>query len=90
MNCVRFLVRGKVQGVGYRWFVARHASPLGLTGYARNLPDGAVEVVVRGAASAIGEMQQLLERGPEFAEVSGVEKVDILDEVTEFKTFEIR
>lgn len=45
----RFLVSGMVQGVGFRWFVARHARALGLGGYARNLPDGRVEVVASGA-----------------------------------------
>ena len=48
----RFLVSGVVQGVGFRWFVARHARALGLGGYARNLPDGRVEVVAAGGDDA--------------------------------------
>ena len=44
----RFQVFGAVQGVGFRWFAARHARSLGLTGYARNLPNGSVEVMVDG------------------------------------------
>ena len=70
----RFLVAGQVQGVGYRWFVARHARGLGLTGYARNLGDGRVEVVASGDESALNELEQLLRRGPANAQVSGVER----------------
>jgi acylphosphatase len=72
----RFLVAGQVQGVGYRWFVARHARGLGLTGYARNLGDGRVEVVASGDESALSELELLLRRGPANAQVSGVERED--------------
>jgi acylphosphatase len=54
----KFLVSGMVQGVGYRWFVARHARSLGLSGYARNLPDGRVEVVVQGPEGALPDLGQ--------------------------------
>jgi acylphosphatase len=70
----RFLVAGEVQGVGFRWFVARHARGLGLTGYARNLGDGRVEVVASGDESALDELEELLRRGPANAQVSGVER----------------
>ena len=76
----RFLVGGQVQGVGYRWFVARHARGLGLTGYARNLGDGRVEVVASGDESALNELEQLLRRGPANAQVSGVEREDQVHE----------
>ena len=76
----RFLVAGQVQGVGYRWFVARHARGLGLTGYARNLGDGRVEVVASGDESALEQLEQLLRRGPANAQVSGVEREDQLHE----------
>ena len=77
----RFLVTGQVQGVGYRWFVARHARTLGLTGYARNLADGRVEVVTRGDdAAALGELEAMLRRGPANALVSGVEREDDVDD----------
>lgn len=70
----RFVVSGMVQGVGFRWFVARHARALGLTGYARNLPDGSVEVVVNGPEEALPELERLLRAGPASAQVDQVER----------------
>jgi len=68
----RFFVSGIVQGVGYRYFAMRMAQRLGLTGYARNLPDGRVEVYAAGSASTLAEFRSELERGPQGASVSGV------------------
>jgi acylphosphatase len=70
----RFLVSGLVQGVGFRWFVARHARSLGLAGYARNLPDGRVEVVVSGPDEALPALERLLRAGPANAQVERVER----------------
>jgi acylphosphatase len=70
----RFLVFGMVQGVGFRWFVARHARSLGLTGYARNLPNGSVEVVVDGPEESLPALEQLLRRGPANSQVDRVER----------------
>jgi acylphosphatase len=70
----RFLVYGMVQGVGFRWFVARHARGLGLTGYARNLADGSVEVVVDGPEDSLPELERLLQAGPANARVERVER----------------
>ena len=70
----RFQVFGMVQGVGFRWFVARHARSLGLTGYARNLPTGSVEVVVDGPEEAIPALERLLRTGPAHAQVDRVER----------------
>jgi acylphosphatase len=73
----RFLVAGMVQGVGFRWFVARHARGLGLAGFARNLPDGRVEVVATGGdAAAMARMEELLRAGPAHARVETVERQD--------------
>jgi acylphosphatase len=69
----RFLISGLVQGVGFRWFVARHARSLGLIGYARNLPDGRVEVVVSGPEEALPALEQLLRSGPANAQVDRVD-----------------
>lgn len=70
----RFLVSGLVQGVGFRWFVARHARALGLKGYARNLANGSVEVVVSGPEEAFPELERLLRAGPASAQVERVER----------------
>jgi acylphosphatase len=71
-----FLVSGAVQGVGFRWFVARHARSLGFNGYARNLPDGRVEVVVSGPASALPGFEELLRTGPAYARVESVDRTE--------------
>jgi acylphosphatase len=71
---LRYLVSGQVQGVGFRWFVARHARHLGLNGYARNLPDGRVEVVVSGPDEVLPKLEQLLRAGPANAQVDRVER----------------
>ena len=74
MTC-RFVVAGVVQGVGFRWFVARHARALGLTGFARNLADGRVEVVVAGADdAAIAALEERLRAGPAHARVESVSR----------------
>jgi acylphosphatase len=70
----RFEVFGMVQGVGFRWFVARHARSLGLTGYARNLPNGSVEVMVDGPEEALPALERLLRAGPANAQVDRVER----------------
>lgn len=74
MTDLRYLVSGQVQGVGFRWFVARHARSLGLNGYARNLPDGRVEVVVSGPEEVLPKLEQLLLAGPANAQVDQVER----------------
>jgi acylphosphatase len=70
----RYVVQGRVQGVGYRYFVLRQAEALGVCGFARNLPDGAVEVVAEGSAEVLAAFEALLRDGPAFAEVTGVER----------------
>ena len=70
----RWIVRGRVQGVGFRYFAQRAAAELGLTGYARNLDDGGVEVYAAGAEEKLSQMAGLLHRGPRWADVRGVEE----------------
>jgi acylphosphatase len=68
------LVRGRVQGVYFRAFVQQHAQALGLSGWARNLPDGAsVEVVAEGPRQTLDELLVHLHRGPPRARVDVVE-----------------
>jgi acylphosphatase len=63
-----------VQGVGYRYFAQRAAVELGLTGYARNLDDGRVEVYAAGSAAQLAALAGMLYRGPRWADVRGVEE----------------
>ena len=87
----RFLVSGHVQGVGFRWFVARHARALGLSGYARNLPDGRVEVVAEGRDdAALGQLEERLRAGPAHARVEAVAREDDIAAAVPPGSFDIR
>ena len=86
----KFLVSGMVQGVGFRWFVARHARALGLVGYATNLPDGRVEVVVSGPEESLPALEQLLRAGPANAQVERVERSSEPVPALAGKSFDIR
>jgi acylphosphatase len=67
------VVRGRVQGVGFRYFVVQKARELGLHGYARNESDGSVEVVAQGSRVALERLLIHLQRGPSAAEVEAVD-----------------
>jgi acylphosphatase len=66
---LHFLIQGRVQGVGFRWFVHREASELALSGWVRNTEDGDVEVVVTGAEADLAELRLSLKRGPRGSRV---------------------
>jgi len=70
----RYFVRGRVQGVGFRYFVEHAATALGLRGYVRNLDDGRVEVYAIGSPEQLSELAGLLWKGPCFAEVRGIDE----------------
>jgi acylphosphatase len=70
----RYTVVGRVQGVGYRYFVLRQAERLGVSGFAENRPDGSVVVVAEASEAVLGELLGQLERGPAFASVDGVQR----------------
>ncbi len=70
----RYFVHGRVQGVGYRWFVERVANTLALAGYVRNLDDGRVEVYVVGPQPKLSELEGQLRTGPRGSDVRGVEE----------------
>jgi acylphosphatase len=78
----RFFVSGRVQGVGFRFFVERTAASLGVGGYARNLLDGRVEVYAVGSPQKMDMLRTALERGPRMAAVERVDEyaADILQE----------
>jgi acylphosphatase len=82
-------VRGTVQGVGFRWFVVREASGLGLTGWARNEADGSVRVVAEGEAGALSALESCLRAGPPGAKVRDLEAARG-PATGDFKSFRIR
>lgn len=69
-------MRGRVQGVGFRYFVEHSANALGLAGWVRNLDDASVEVYAVGAADQLSELAGLLWKGPRWAEVRGVDETE--------------
>jgi len=81
-------VSGIVQGVGFRYFVYRHAKMLGLKGFVRNLPDGRVEVVAEGEEENLRRLVSLLWQGPVGAYVKNVE-VEWSEAKNEYSDFEI-
>jgi acylphosphatase len=74
MNAKRIIVRGRVQGVGYRVWMVRQAEKLGVAGWVRNLPDGSVEALVAGDAGSVEELLRLCRRGPRSAEVLSIDE----------------
>ena len=90
MTRYRWVVSGRVQGVGFRWFALRKAEQLGLPGWVSNLPDGRVEVVASGNAAALDRMETALSIGPSTARVDRVDKADYPHEVADEKPFSVR
>ena len=84
----RWFVRGRVQGVGYRYFAQHAAAALNLSGYATNLDDGRVEVYAAGPVEALNEFAGMLHRGPRFSDVRGVDEQEA--EVHQYGSFHIR
>lgn len=74
MPAARFLVGGRVQGVFFRASTREQALELGLRGHAKNLPDGRVEVLAEGDASALDALERWLRVGPPMARVEAVER----------------
>jgi acylphosphatase len=66
---IHFLIQGRVQGVGFRWFVQREASLLDLRGWVRNTEEGEVEVVASGAAAELDALRAKLRQGPRGSRV---------------------
>jgi len=69
----RYVVRGRVQGVGFRWFVEREAHMLGIAGWVRNNHDGSVEVLAQGTRDQLSGLHSRLREGPRAARVDAVE-----------------
>ncbi len=77
MICRKYLVGGRVQGVFYRATAARHARELRITGHARNLPDGRVEILACGTQAALEELVKRLWTGSSASKVTSVQEADV-------------
>lgn len=75
MTDLHVAVRGRVQGVGFRWFVRERARRLGLVGWVRNQRDGSVEVAARGTPDALRALEAALRAGPDGAHVTSVDEL---------------
>lgn len=88
LSCIKITVSGKVQGVGYRYFIARRADELGLTGYAKNLFNGDVEIVAEGRHEFLEALAEKAKEGPRNSRVKSC-KVEWLDFNKKYDKFEI-
>ena len=85
----RFVISGRVQGVGFRWFVEREAQILGIAGWVRNDPDGSVEVLAIGTPEQLSGLRSRLQEGPRAARVDDVEESDA-EPVAGLNSFQVR
>ncbi len=73
-HAIRLIIRGRVQGVGYRWWAVREAERLGLDGWVRNRRDGSVELVAAGGPEELAALEGACRRGPPAAAVESVQR----------------
>ena len=85
----RFLVRGRVQGVGFRWFVEREAHIVQIAGWVRNNHDGSVEVLAMGTREQLAGLRSRLQEGPRAARVDNVEESET-EPVAGLTVFQVR
>ena len=85
----RFIVRGRVQGVGFRWFVEREAHLLQIAGWVRNNPEGTVEVLAHGTRDQLAGLHSRLREGPRAARVDEVQ-VSEAEPVPGLTSFQVR
>ena len=86
VSSVKGFVSGRVQGVGFRYFVMRHAQAENICGYVRNLNDGRVEFFLQGTSGSVSTVLGKIRRGPDYARVSELqlEDCDVIPGLTEF------
>jgi acylphosphatase len=76
---MRIRIRGRVQGVGFRWFARVHGRRLGLAGWVANCSDGSVEIAASGDQSRLDEYKRVLRRGPDGADVTALDELEPVD-----------
>lgn len=82
----RWFVTGRVQGVGFRYFVEKQASRLGVSGWVRNLDDGRVEIYAVGTPDRLSDLAAALHAGPPMSDVRNVEQMeDQVEKVSGFR-----
>ena len=86
----RMVAEGRVQGVGFRWYVMTRAQALGVRGWVRNLPDGRVEVVALGSPEMVAKLETVVRDGPPGARVTGITSSDVPHEDVDAKSFIVR
>ena len=79
----RFVISGRVQGVGFRWFVEREARAIGVGGWVRNNDGGTVEVLASGSADQLSRLRKALKQGPRAARVDEVQEIEEPQEESE-------
>jgi acylphosphatase len=88
---LHFVIRGRVQGVGFRWFVHREAAELGLRGWVRNTDSGEVEVLAVGDAETLADLRAELHKGSRGSRVDAVIEHELDEaEAANLKPFEIQ
>jgi acylphosphatase len=86
----RFLVQGRVQGVGFRWFVHREAAEIGLRGWVKNTEDGDVEVVASGSYEELSALRSTLHRGSRGSRVDRIIEQELTDDEADgLRSFQI-
>jgi acylphosphatase len=88
MQAVRLTVKGRVQGVGFRYFVCRRAEEYGIVGWVKNLPNGDVEALAQGEPEALTRFTAALHTGPSMAVVTDVREEQV--PVKDFNGFSIK
>ena len=87
LPCLRWILEGRVQGVGFRWFVLNEAQSLGVRGWVRNRGDGSVEVVGRATAPTLERFEAVIRGGPPGARVTRVTRAEVPHEAVDAKSF---
>jgi acylphosphatase len=90
LRCRRWTVTGRVQGVGFRWFVLKEAQALGIRGWVANTSDGAVEVVGLATPETLDRFEVALAKGPPSSRVTRIVTENVPHDSVEFKSFTVK